>query len=192
MSEHTRRSGYEDQYQTIIKRDRRQLMDVVTGEVIYVDQITKRTNSTRTFWKCYLMDFITVLGIIDSKQLDVLLHIIENTNASNNLFIGTYSKIAKETNCSSRTISIVLKKLQEADFLKKVQNGVWRINPNILMKGNENKRQLLLSYYKGDDPVEQITLDRAMQEPQQVENRLKGQFESFGTGDTTAKGDNEG
>lgn len=45
-------------------------------------------------------------------------------------------------------------------LIKKVQNGVWLVNPNILMKGNDTKRQILLSYYESEEPVDQITFSR--------------------------------
>ena len=51
------------------------------------------------------------------------------------MFIGTYSKISKDVGCSSATIAKIMKKLQENNFIKKVQNGLWLVNPNILMKG---------------------------------------------------------
>ena len=40
-----------------------------------------------------------------------------------------------------------MKKLQEKNFIKKIQNGVWQISADIMMKGNEHKKQLLLNYY---------------------------------------------
>jgi DNA-binding Lrp family transcriptional regulator len=109
------------------------------------------------------MDFLSVLGIIDSKQLDVFIYIVENTNQSNNTFIGTYEKIAKDVGVSRPTISSILKKLQGNNFIKKVQNGVWLVNPNILMKGNDTKRQILLSYYESENPIDEMTLSRTKQ-----------------------------
>lgn len=146
--------------QTLIGSQKRELIDTSSGEIILVDQITKRIYGTKNFWKCYLMDFLTVLGIIDSKQLDVFIYIAENTNQSNNMFIGTYKKIANDVKVSEPTIAKIMKKLQKNNFIKKVQNGVWLINPNILMKGNDNKRQILLSYYESDKPIDEITTNK--------------------------------
>ena len=70
---------YMQDTQTLVGSRKRQLMDMETGEEILVDQITKRVYGTKNFWKCYLMDFLTVLGIIDSKQLDIFIYIVENT-----------------------------------------------------------------------------------------------------------------
>lgn len=134
--------------QTLIGTKKRELIDAKTGELIHVDQITKRSYGTKQFWKVYLMDFLSILGIIDSRQLDIFIYIVENTKQSENLFIGTYSKIAQETGASRDTIAKIMKKLQINNFITKVQNGVWRVNPNILMKGNDTKRQILLSYYQ--------------------------------------------
>ena len=163
---------YISQTQTLVGQRKRELVDTQTGEVIWVDQITKRTYGTKNFWKCYLMDFLTVLGIIDSRQLDIFIYIVENTNPSNNIFIGTYKKISKDTGCSSTTIARIMKKLQENNFIKKVQNGAWLVNPNILMKGNDTKRQILLSYYETEEPIDKITLNRTKR-PALEENTMK-------------------
>lgn len=143
--------------------------DPATGQVdpegiINVDQITKKVCGQRAFWKLYLFDFLAVLGIIDSKQLDVLIYIMENTNSSTNLYIGTFRKIATDTGVSLDTVRKIMKKLQENSFLQKVQNGVYGINPNIMMKGNENKRQILLSYQNvGTNGAAEISYTKSKQ-----------------------------
>lgn len=154
---------YVAQSQTLVGTTKRQLVDTETGEQILVDQIVKRVYGTKNFWKMYLMDFLMVLGIIDSKQVDVFIYIVENTMPSNNLFAGTYKKIAKDVGCSEPTVATIMKKLQNNNFIKKVQNGLWSINPNILMKGNDQKRQILLSYYESEEPVNEITFSRTKQ-----------------------------
>ena len=138
---------YNSNTQTLIGTKKKTLVDQETGEVIEVDQITKRSYGKKQFWKVYLLDFLQVLGILDSKQIDVLIYILENTNSSNNIYIGTYRKIAKNTNVSLDTVRRVIKKLQENNFLSKIQNGVYQINPLIMLKGSEHKKQLLLNYY---------------------------------------------
>ncbi|MEB9422920.1 replication/maintenance protein RepL, partial [Bacillus cereus] len=115
------------------------------------------------FWKMYLMDFLTVLGIIDNKQLDIFIYIAENTNQSNNLFIGTYKQISKDVGVSEPTIAKLMKKLQENNFIKKKQNGVYLVNPNIMMKGNDTKRQILLNYYEEDKPLNSVEILRGKQ-----------------------------
>lgn len=133
--------------QTLIGTKSRILIDKETGEEFPVNQITKRMYGQKQFWKVYLLDFLQVLGILDSKQLDVLIYILENTNSSTNTFIGTYRGTAEKTKLSLDTVRRVFKKLQENNFLKKVQNGVYQVSPLIIMKGSDHKKQLLLNYY---------------------------------------------
>ena len=123
---------------------------------MHVDQITKMVYGSKNFWKCYLMDFLSVLGIMDSKQVDIFIYIVENTNQSNNVFLGTYDKIAKDVGVSRPTI---------AKIMKRMQNGAWLVNPTILMKGNDNKRQILLSYYESEEPINEITMSRTKRTP---------------------------
>lgn len=153
--------SYQQSTQTLIGTKKKQLLDTETGEIIQVDQITKRVYGTKQFWKVYLMDFLTVLGIIDSKQLDVFIHIAQNTNPTENLFIGTYDDIAKATNVSRPTIAKIMKKLQDNKFIRMRHRGVWYVNPNILMKGNDTRRQILLSYFESEEPAgEAVTVSR--------------------------------
>jgi DNA-binding Lrp family transcriptional regulator len=106
------------------------------------------------------MDFLQVLGVLDSKQIDILIYILENTEAANNTFIGTYTKIQAEVGVSRPTVATVMKKLQDNNFIKRVQNGVWQVSANILMKGSEHKKSLLLNYF--NDQQQEPQLDGQM------------------------------
>lgn len=150
---------------TVITSKQRELIDRETGELITVEQVNKLVYGTKNFWKCYLMDFLSILGIIDNKQVDIFIYIVENTNQSNNVFLGTYKKISEDVGCSSATIARIMKKLQDNNFIKKLQNGAWLVNPNILVRGDDTKRQILLSYYQTEAPINQITMSRTKRKP---------------------------
>lgn len=138
---------YHADTQTLLGTKRKTYIDIETGEKIQAEQITKRVYGQKQFWKVYLADFLQILGLADSKQMDVLVFILDNTEQANNTFVGTYKKIAKEANVSEPTIAKIMKKLQENNFITKIQNGVWQVSPNIMMKGSEHKKSLLLNYY---------------------------------------------
>ena len=146
-------SQYDKNTQTLIGIQKKRYIDEETGELIEVDQITKRTFGQKQFWKLYLIDFLQVLGVLDSKQVDVLIYILENTKASDNTYIGTYRKVAKGAGVSLDTATKVMRKLQNqidgngVPFLKRLQNGVYQVSPLIMMKGSEHKKSLLLNYY---------------------------------------------
>lgn len=167
MSSSKMRMEYATEEQTLIGSRRRCLVDKDTGEVIEVTQITKRRYGQKNFWKCYLMDFLSILGVFDSKQVDVFIYIVENTNASTNVFLGTYRHISENTGVSQPTISSIMKKLQQHGFIKKIQNGAWFVNPDILMKGSDQKKEILLRYYNDEEPIEAINNSRS---------KIKGQL----------------
>ena len=133
--------------QTLIGEQKRTLIDKETGEIIEVNQVTKRVYGSKHFWKVYLMDFLQILGIIESKQLDVLIHILENTEPANNTFIGSQRDIAKDCGVSLDTVSKIMKKLQDKKFIKQIKRSVYQVSPLIMLKGNDYKQQLLLNYY---------------------------------------------
>ena len=144
---------YHSDTQTLLGTKRKEYIDTETGEKLYVDQITKRAYGQKQFWKVYLTDFLQILGLAESKQLDVLIYILQNTEQANNTFVGTYKKIAKEANVSEPTIAKIMKKLQENGFVKQIKRSVYQISPNVMLKGSEHKKSLLLNYY--DDSTEE-------------------------------------
>lgn len=139
---------YDEQNSTIISYGRVPYQNLLTGEVEEFDSITKKVRDRQNFWKIVLMDFLAILGVFDSKQVDIFVYVIMNTNPGNNLFIGTYKKIGEGTGISKPTIVRTFKKLQANNFVKMVQRGVWRVNPNIMMKGDVKKKNIILSYYE--------------------------------------------
>jgi DNA-binding transcriptional regulator YhcF (GntR family) len=151
---------YISQTQTLIGQQRKRLVDQDTGEVIEVDQITKRALGQKQFWKIYLMDFLQVLGGFEYKQLDVLIYILEHTEAANNTFIGTYRSLEKSVGVSYDTVRRTITLLQGKGFLKKVSNGVYQVSPTIMMKGSEHKKSLLLNYF--NDQQQEPQLDGQM------------------------------
>lgn len=88
---------YIERTKTLIGTKRKELIDKETGEIIEVDQITKKVLWAKKFLEIYLGDFLPVLGIVESKQVDILIYILENTQPSTNMFVGTYKTIQKNT-----------------------------------------------------------------------------------------------
>lgn len=74
-----RRIEYIEKTNTLIGTKRKELIDKETEEIIKVDQITKNVYGQKNFWKLYLSDFLPVLEIVENKQVDILIYILENT-----------------------------------------------------------------------------------------------------------------
>jgi len=96
----------------------------------------------------------TILKVLSDKQYKVFVYILEHIRPSDNRFTATYHDIMKGTGCCRQTVAVTLKKLWENNFMRKVQSGVWIINPDILVKGNDRKRQMLLSEYRAEPKKE--------------------------------------
>ena len=109
-------------------------------------EIYKKTYGGKHFWRVWLGDLLYTLGLINnSKQLDVVFFVLDNTDPSNNLYIG---KTVEMTGISHGTVSTIFKKMQEVDMIAKQSNGVYKVKPNLLMKGDDTKKQRLVIEYE--------------------------------------------
>ena len=123
-------------------------VDIETGEAR--DIIIKKNVCSQNFVKVFMADFLVALGILNSKSISVVCYIFDNMNYSNNTLIATKEQIAKGSDTSVRTVYYVMRKLESKDFLKLKSPGVYAINPKFVVKGNENKRRMILEYYNDD------------------------------------------
>jgi hypothetical protein len=126
----------------------KELIDPATGEVIKTTYIVKKYQGDFNFHKVWLADLLNVLEVVGNKKLKVIRWILSNINNKTNQIIGTHQKIAEKIGVSRVVVSQTFKLLQDADFLVKEQNGVYKINPLILVQGDNKKRQNLLIEYK--------------------------------------------
>lgn len=139
--------SYVEKNNTLIGSRQRTLVDAETGDVMEVTQTTKLRYGSTHFWKCYMKKFLAVLKSLSSTQFRIFVYIVEHTHPSTNQFIGTYDKIVKDTKCCRQTVAVTLKILQKENFIRKIQNGVWMINPEVIMKGNDAKQAMLLNTF---------------------------------------------
>lgn len=138
----------------------RRVVDLDTGEEMYLQAINKPYYGQKHFWKVFLLDFLAVLGIIESKQLDVVVYVMEHTSPYNNQFQGRYEDIAEDLNISKTTVFKTFKKLLNCNFLTKTKlRGVYQVNPAVMVQGSAAKQRGLLIQY--NESVEQSVIDEA-------------------------------
>lgn len=82
----------------------------------------------------------------------MFVYILEHTKPGDNRFTDTYQEIMKGAGCCRQMVASTLKKLQKANFMRKVQTGVWMVNPDIIVNGNDHKRNMLLLEYQAVKP----------------------------------------
>ena len=68
----------------------------------------------------------TYLKLADSRSLDVLLWLLHNRNAKNQVNT-TLDTVAEECNVTKVTVNRVFQKLYAAEFLVKVRNGQYQL-----------------------------------------------------------------
>lgn len=135
-----------------INSDRYAIVDKETGHIVVdspdLNAVLKTAYGQKAFWKVYMADYVQIiLGAMDYKQLDVLMYISMNTQPSTNYFLGTYETVMKDCNCSRDTVYKLFKRLMELNYMKRLRNGLYMVNPSLVMKGNNAKKSLLIQYY---------------------------------------------
>lgn len=116
-----------------------------TGELEQM-QVTSIEDRDFNFTKMWMKNFISTLDIVGNQKTRLCFWIIDHVDKENRL-IGTYRTIASQSGMSLDTVRITMKLLMDADFMRKAQNGVYVINPNLVFKGTRNARMNVLNQF---------------------------------------------
>ncbi|EGQ1333209.1 replication/maintenance protein RepL [Staphylococcus aureus] len=130
-----------ERYGTVYKGSQR-LIDEESGEVIEVDKLYRKQTSGN-FVKAYIVQLISMLDMIGGKKLKVVNYILDNIHLSNNTMIATVREIAEGSNTSTKTVNTTLKVLEEGNIIKR-RTGALMLNPELLMRGDDQKQKYLL------------------------------------------------
>lgn len=130
-----------ERYGTVYKGSKR-LIDEQSGEVIEVDKLYRKQTSGN-FHKAYIIQLISMMDMIGGQKFKVVNYILDNIHWSNNTLMGTTREIAKATNTSLQTVTITLKTLEEGNIIKR-RTGALMLNPELLMRGDDQKQKYLL------------------------------------------------
>lgn len=128
-----------------------QFINAETGELQEM-QVTSIEDRDFNFSKIWMRNFIATLDIVGNQKTKLCFWIIDSVD-KNNVLIGTYRDIAEITGLSLDTVSRTMKILLDADFLRKKQNGVYIINPDIVFKGTRQARMNVLNQYSTAERV---------------------------------------
>jgi predicted transcriptional regulator len=131
--------------QTIIGTQR--YINADTGEILETTVIEKEVDRDFNFHKIWLNDLMSVLNLIGGKKLDILKYLLGQMRTQDNTISVTYRQIEKELNTSQKTIAKTMKILQEANFITKIQNGLYMVNPDVIVRGKSSKKDALMIKY---------------------------------------------
>lgn len=119
------------------------------GNIGTETEVYKKVYGGKHFWRVWLGDLLYTLGLINnSKQMDVVFYVLDNTDPANNTYIGTLRQTAERTGISYGTVAAIFKKMQESDMITKQINGVYIVRAGLLMRGGETKKQRLVVEYE--------------------------------------------
>lgn len=124
-------------------------INATTGEIETM-QVTSYEDRDYNFSKVWMKNFITSLDIVGNRQTRFCFWIIDHVNKENQL-IGTYRSLAAASGISVGTVRVTMKALLDANFMRKVQTGVYIINPDIIFKGSRNARMAALTKFTSVD-----------------------------------------
>jgi len=123
-------------------------LDQETGELVDMN-VVQMEDTDCNFEKIWLGHILQALDCMGSKKIKVVSWLLDNKNAENTV-IATQRDISEKTNVSLPIVTETLKVLQAADVVRMKQNGVYMLNPNVIFKGDKDKRLNILIRYNKD------------------------------------------
>lgn len=129
-----------------------QRINPATGEIQDV-QVINHEDRDFNFNKVWLGHIVHALDLIGNKKIKVLNYLFENKNYEN-IVIATMDQMAQKTSTSKKTVYEVIKILRENDIMTKINNAVYRLNPDVVFKGGMKHRMNILIQYRKEKQAE--------------------------------------
>lgn len=148
-----------------------------TGEVQEM-QVIKMEDRDFNFDKIWLVHILESLNLIGGQKMKVMTTLLKLKNRDN-LIITTQKNLCQLAEVSRPIVSETIKLLIESNFLKKKQNGVYFINPDMLFNGGKsNRMNIKLEYFKNDQEIKETQIGEnpdiyLQEETKQIENKDK-------------------
>lgn len=120
-------------------------INVTTGELEEM-HVTSIEDRDFNFSKVWMKSFIATMNIVGNQKTKFCFWLIDHINKEN-IIIGTQRTLSAQSGVSYQTVNATLRLLLDADFLRKVQNGVYIVNPDVVFKGPRPTRLNILNTY---------------------------------------------
>jgi hypothetical protein len=159
-----------------IQTKSKKFVDVETGETVDLTQLLV-TKSDFDFDKVWTMQLASILELAGSKPIKILSWLIRERDHQN-VVIGTYPKIAEATSTSPESVKRTMKILLDSGVIAKVQNGVYRVNPDLVWRGAHQRRQAILLEYRREGGAE-ITPLRKEGPKEETEAELRATLQAL-------------
>jgi len=127
-------------------------MNTETGELVEMPKFVIKGGDIN-FEKVWIWHLCEAYELVGNKAIYVLNYFFQNRD-QNNLVIGSQRKIADALGVSPTTVASITAKLKANNILSMPQQGVYRINPEVMWKGSHHSRMQILYEYRSEKSAE--------------------------------------
>lgn len=107
------------------------------------------------FHKIWLEHIVNSLDLIGNQKTRLAFWIIEHLDKENKLTM-TYRQIAEKSGISLDTVRVTMKSLMDSNFIERINQGAYRVNPDVIFKGGKTDRMNVLYQYQNVKKNENI------------------------------------
>ncbi|MBQ7981438.1 MAG: replication/maintenance protein RepL [Oscillospiraceae bacterium] len=109
-------------------------------------QVMRIEDRDFNFHKVWLDHIISSLDLIGNQKTRLAFWIVDHLDKENKLTM-TYRQIAEKSGISLDTVRVTMKSLMESNFLERINQGAYRVNPDVIFKGGKTDRMNVLYQY---------------------------------------------
>ncbi|CCT61057.1 MULTISPECIES: replication/maintenance protein RepL [Acetobacter] len=124
----------------------RRLLDAETGEIIDAQVVTK-TVGDAGFHKIWLAEILELVDEVGNAKMKILMWLLSKADHQNQV-VATWQEIAEATGTSRPTVARLMGALRKAEVISEIRRSHWRLNPNIIFKGDHRQRMNVLVKYR--------------------------------------------
>lgn len=117
-----------------------------TGEIEEMG-VLKIEERDANFHKIWLKHIVTSLDIIGNQKIRFALWLIEHMNKENQV-IMTLRQMQEQSGISLQTVQRTITALIDSGFLKRINQGAYCVNPDVIFKGGKSDRLNILLRYR--------------------------------------------
>ncbi|MBN3852802.1 hypothetical protein G3N59_05345 [Paraburkholderia sp. Ac-20340] len=141
--------------------------NVETGEILDA-QVVLKTAGDVGFHKIWLHEILSLVDEVGNSKMQVLMWLLSNADSQNRI-IATQKEIADATKTSLKTVQRLMHSLAAANVINEVRRTIWRLNPDVIFKGDHNQRTAILIKYRNEADLP----DPLKPEPAEGSNHLR-------------------
>lgn len=135
--------------QTVFRGHRR-LIDADTGEIIQTQVVERTVAGDVGFHKIWLHHILELVEEVGNAKMRVLLWLLDRADGQNQVQ-ATVREIAKGAGVGVATVERLMRALIGADVITRpYRYGPWRLNPEVIFKGNHQQRMNVLIKYRDE------------------------------------------